>query len=144
MVTYGGGESRERAFFERILLSTLLAGVDRRSFGRGFGSRDDAVQSRVGGGHRNTEQYTDTQPRYAGEDAPRTVIPTSYGYLAASESKEPQYFIGDAAGPNVYRPGQTIHAPVREGVVEDWPAVERILEGALKWVRLAIVLCSAD
>ena len=77
------------------------------------------------------------------------VTPTSYGYLegaddaenaaasgsgsnASAAKRNGQYFVGDAAGPSVYRAGQTVHNPLRDGVIEDWPAVERIVEGALR------------
>ena len=71
-------------------------------------------------------------PRYAGEDSPRAVVPTSYGYIEGEGESAGQYFIGDAAGPSVYRPGQTVHNPVRDGVIEDWSAMERVLEHTIK------------
>lgn len=70
--------------------------------------------------------------RYAGEDSPRAVVPTSYGYIEGEAGAEGQYYIGDAAGPSVYRPGQTVHNPVRDGVIEDWSAMERVLEHTIK------------
>lgn len=106
---------------------------------------------------------------YAGEDAPRSVCPTSYGYLppaagpsskngssngdsnnneasmqgvegadgqaatpAKAEQEQGQYFLGDASGPGVYREGMTVHSPMRDGVIEDWSAMERIVEHALR------------
>lgn len=59
--------------------------------------------------------------------------PTAYGLIqGSSEGQQDQYFIGDANGPGVYKPGQNVHYPLRDGVIEDWPAVERIVEGALR------------
>lgn len=60
------------------------------------------------------------------------MLPTAYGLVQGSEGAESQYYIGDAAGPGAYRAGQSVHKPVKEGVIEDWPAVERIVEAGLR------------
>lgn len=65
---------------------------------------------------------------YAGEDSPKCVIPTSYGYIPSGESgTEPQYHIGDN-GPSVWRAGQSVLNPLRDGIVEDWDAAERLIQ----------------
>ena len=52
--------------------------------------------------------------------------------MPASEgAAEARYFFGQA-GPSVWRPLQQVHNPVRDGVVEDWSAAERLIECALR------------
>lgn len=55
-----------------------------------------------------------------------------HGEGRASKASAGQYFLGDAAGPSMYRTGMTVHNPVREGVIEDWDAMERIVEHSLR------------
>jgi actin-related protein len=42
------------------------------------------------------------------------------------------YYIGDSAGPSVYRPGMEVYRAVNEGVVTDWSAMERIVEHTMR------------
>ena len=52
--------------------------------------------------------------------------------LDSSTSNNNQYYIGDSAGPSVYRPGMEVHRAVNEGVVTDWAAMERIVEHTMR------------
>ena len=70
--------------------------------------------------------------RYAGEDVPKTIIPSSYGYVSASDSQpEARYFFGHA-GPSVWRPNQQVLNPLHDGIVQDWNAAEILVEHALQ------------
>lgn len=68
---------------------------------------------------------------YAGEDTPKVVIPSSYGHVPAHDDVAAQYYFGNA-GPSVYRPQQSVLNPLRDSIVEDWDAAERLIEHALK------------
>ncbi|KAI8372732.1 actin family [Radiomyces spectabilis] len=95
---------------------------------------------------------TTTRAGYAGEDTPKAVFPTCYGYLeepdvdpssqtkptdgditmteaAASESSDPRvkksYFIGDTKI-NTWRANMEVKNPMEDGLVTDWDAMEQI------------------
>jgi actin-related protein 4 len=66
-------------------------------------------------------------------------VPTSYGYIPPtpadpadpSSAEQPaRYFLGSTS--QVYRPYQEIYNPLRDSIVEDWQAAERLIEHALK------------
>lgn len=68
---------------------------------------------------------------YAGEDTPKVVIPTSYGFLPGSTEgdatqSDPRYFIGDF-GPTVWRAGLEVLNPMKDSIVEDWAATEKLM-----------------
>ncbi|EDN07105.1 hypothetical protein HCAG_03636 [Histoplasma mississippiense (nom. inval.)] len=70
--------------------------------------------------------YSTVRAGFAGEDTPKSVIPTCYGkYTTDAQDK---YIYGDS----IYvtpRPGLSIHNPMgREGIVEDWDAAEKVWE----------------
>lgn len=148
MVVYGGGEqtrsflrAQRRQLIDRIQKDEVSAVVlDVGTTTTRAGSANKAYRV-----HSLSFTYMLACFSYAGEDTPRVVTPSSYGYIAADgeadgatanngagSSKSGQYFIGDASGPAVYRAGKTVHSPLRDGVIEDWPGVERIVEGALR------------
>lgn len=70
--------------------------------------------------------YASTRAGFAGEDTPKSVIPTFYGKY--STDAQDRYIFGD----NIYvnpRPGLSIHNPIgRDGIVEDWDMAERVWE----------------
>ncbi|MBW0509451.1 hypothetical protein O181_049166 [Austropuccinia psidii MF-1] len=63
-----------------------------------------------------------TRAGYAGEDTPKVVLPTCYGYTSASE----KYFFGDH-GPTFWRPGMEVVSPLKDSIVEDWSATEKLI-----------------
>ncbi|EFP85912.1 uncharacterized protein PGTG_11668 [Puccinia graminis f. sp. tritici CRL 75-36-700-3] len=71
-----------------------------------------------------------TRAGYAGEDTPKVVIPTSYGYIPpASDSAEPgagSYYFGDH-GPTLWRAQMEVRSPMKESMVEDWTAVGKLI-----------------
>jgi actin-related protein 4 len=70
--------------------------------------------------------YSSTRAGFAGEDTPKSVIPTSYGKYTSGDQEK--YIYGDS----IYvspRPGLSIHNPMgRDGVVEDWDMAEKVWE----------------
>ena len=70
--------------------------------------------------------YSTTRAGFAGEDTPKSLIPTYYGKYS-SDGQEKLIF-----GDNVFvtpRPGLSVHNPVgRDGVVEDWDMAEKVWE----------------
>ncbi|KAI7906029.1 actin family [Cokeromyces recurvatus] len=90
-----------------------------------------------------------TRAGYAGEDTPRVMFPTSVGYIDIKQEEhstvqptdedsvmtdadkpslptnERKYFIGDNKI-NVFRSQMEIKNPLKDGIVEDWEAVEQI------------------
>ncbi|KAJ5150953.1 Actin-related protein 4 [Penicillium canariense] len=70
--------------------------------------------------------YSTTRAGFAGEDAPKTLIPTYYGkYSADGQDK---LIFGD----DIFvtpRPGLSIHNPIgKDGIVEDWDMAEKVWE----------------
>lgn len=64
-----------------------------------------------------------TRAGYAGEDTPRTVFSTSYGYIPKEGAQDPitgvsltdaQLFLGDKI--NTWRPGMQATNPMRDGL----------------------------
>ncbi|KKZ60047.1 actin-like protein 4 [[Emmonsia] crescens] len=70
--------------------------------------------------------YSTVRAGFAGEDTPKSVIPTCYGKY--STDAQEKYIYGDS----IYvtpRPGLSIHNPMgREGIVEDWDMAEKVWE----------------
>lgn len=73
--------------------------------------------------------------RYAGEDTPKVVIPTSYGYIPPASSSSSSndvggdsgcYYFGDD-GPTLWRANMQVRSPLKESMVHDWPAVTRLM-----------------
>ncbi|CAG8495341.1 2170_t:CDS:2 [Ambispora gerdemannii] len=93
-----------------------------------------------------------TRAGYAGEDSPKTVFPTYYGYipenrvinkskLGASdlgggegsqqvEKKTEKYVMGDSEI-SVWREYMEIRNPLKDGLIQDWDALEHIWDYAL-------------
>ncbi|PGH11219.1 hypothetical protein AJ80_07224 [Polytolypa hystricis UAMH7299] len=69
--------------------------------------------------------YSSIRAGFAGEDTPKSIIPTFYGKYDTDK-----YIYGD----NIYvspRPGLSIHNPMgKEGLVEDWDMAEKVWEYA--------------
>jgi actin-related protein 4 len=70
--------------------------------------------------------YSTTRAGFAGEDAPKSLIPTYYGKYNADGQEKLVY------GDNIFvspRPGLSIHNPIgRDGIVEDWDMAEKVWE----------------
>ncbi|PLW39802.1 hypothetical protein PCASD_10724 [Puccinia coronata f. sp. avenae] len=73
-----------------------------------------------------------TRGGYAGEDTPKVVIPTSYGYIPASKQPEgaetqASYYFGDH-GPTLWRANMEVVNPLKESMVEDWSAIGKLMK----------------
>jgi len=70
--------------------------------------------------------YSTTRAGFAGEDAPKSLIPTYYGKYNAEGQEKLVY------GDDVFvtpRPGLSVHNPLnKDGIVEDWDMAERVWE----------------
>jgi len=70
--------------------------------------------------------FSTTRAGFAGEDAPKSLVPTYYGKYSY-EGQEKLIF-----GDDVFvspRPGLSIHNPIgRDGIVEDWDMAEKVWE----------------
>jgi actin-related protein 4 len=68
--------------------------------------------------------YSSTRAGFAGEDTPKSVIPTYYGKY--STDAQDKYVFGDS----IYvspQAGFSIHNPIgRDGIVEDWDMAEKV------------------
>ena len=70
--------------------------------------------------------YSTTRAGFAGEDIPKSLIPTYYGkYTSDGQEK---FIFGD----NIFvtpRPGLSVHNPIgNDGIVEDWDTAEKLWE----------------
>lgn len=88
---------------------------------------------------------------YAGDDTPRSIIPTSYGYIPASaeadvamadgtdgaaqsSAAKPKYanmYIGQN-GPSIWRPGMEIGNPITDGLISDFNPIPPLIRHALE------------
>lgn len=136
----------------RCILKTHSQTRSRESFSTSgaapfeLGEQAKRARSQTGTGREEAEHHLAAVRSYAGEDAPRTVCPTSYGFIQDKEASSGgqdgmqvdsstnnhKYFLGDSAGPSVYRPGMNVYRAVNEGVVTDWAAMERIIEHTMR------------
>ncbi|KAI8997231.1 actin family [Pilobolus umbonatus] len=78
-----------------------------------------------------------TRAGYAGEDTPRVMYPTSVGYIdnevsmdidgdtTQEQQYKREYYIGDNKL-NKFKSGMEIKNPMKEGIVDDWDAIEQI------------------
>lgn len=70
--------------------------------------------------------YSTTRAGFAGEDAPKSLIPTYYGKYNANGQEK--LIFGD----DVFvtpRPGLSVHNPIgKDGIVEDWDLAEKVWE----------------
>ncbi|CEG67674.1 hypothetical protein RMATCC62417_04071 [Rhizopus microsporus] len=73
---------------------------------------------------------------YAGEDTPRCMFPTRFGYLEQGQQQDGedvsmdmkrQYYIGDNKI-NKLKSHMEIRHPLKDGIIEDWEAMEHIWE----------------
>lgn len=88
---------------------------------------------------------------YAGDDAPKAIFPTYYGYTVANEAQTQQnnseeqsqpgapppqkkinIHLGEQTGPSTWRPGMEIANPVRESLIIDFDPINAIIEHALQ------------
>ncbi|KAI8356676.1 actin family [Blakeslea trispora] len=67
---------------------------------------------------------TSTRVGFAGEELPRTTFPTSYGI-----DNNGKYYLGETEI-NTWRPNVEIKNPMKDGLVNDWDAVEQIWQAA--------------
>ncbi|CEI88339.1 hypothetical protein RMCBS344292_02730 [Rhizopus microsporus] len=69
---------------------------------------------------------TSTRVGFAGEEVPKTIIPTCYGV-----DQNNNYYVGDAQL-NTWRPNVEIKNPMEDGMIRDWDAVEQIWKTAFQ------------
>ncbi|KAI9846905.1 MAG: NuA4 histone acetyltransferase subunit [Sclerophora amabilis] len=76
--------------------------------------------------------YSSTRAGFAGEDVPKSVVPSYYGLLDSSdESTERKYLFGDNSI-HTPRPNLSIGNPMsKDGTVEDWDTATRLWEYAI-------------
>lgn len=67
--------------------------------------------------------------RYAGEDTPKTLFPTAYSTVPASDPSQPPSHVHGVAA-QLYRPRATVQSFVQDGIVTDWHAAERAIDHA--------------
>jgi len=79
-----------------------------------------------------------TRAGYAGEDTPRTVFSTTYGYIPKEGAQDPitgvsltdaQLFLGDKI--HTWRAGMQATNPMRESIIGDFSAIPQIISHAL-------------
>ncbi|EIN10671.1 actin-like protein Arp4p [Punctularia strigosozonata HHB-11173 SS5] len=85
---------------------------------------------------------------YAGDDAPKAIIPTSYGYLPTTTDHDVEMSNGDGAasapdptfskifvgqlGPSVWRPGMEVGNPLVDGLIKDFNPIPHLISHAFK------------
>ncbi|KAI9803871.1 MAG: NuA4 histone acetyltransferase subunit [Sarcosagium campestre] len=76
--------------------------------------------------------YSSTRAGFAGEDVPKSTIPSYYGIINKDDSaSEPKQVYGDNAI-HTPLPGLSIHNPMsKEGTVEDWDTATKLWEYAI-------------
>ncbi|KAF7965877.1 hypothetical protein HWV62_41160 [Athelia sp. TMB] len=82
---------------------------------------------------------------YAGDDTPKAIIPTSYGYIpqipdgdiamadagdGTAPSKNAKLYLGQH-GPSIWRAGMEIGNPMRDGLIHDWDPISPLISHAL-------------
>ncbi|KAG1047579.1 hypothetical protein G6F43_009977 [Rhizopus delemar] len=80
-----------------------------------------------------------TRAGYAGEDTPRVMFPTQIGYtegqdgedVSMEETKKREYYIGDNKI-NKFKSNLNITHPLKDGMIEDWEAVEHVWDTAFR------------
>ncbi|CAE7104103.1 unnamed protein product [Rhizoctonia solani] len=74
-----------------------------------------------------------TRAGYAGDDVPKAVFPTTFGYTthySADENKEVRIHLGDE-GVALWRDGMEVGNPLQNGIVYDWTPVPAIINHAI-------------
>ncbi|KZP24664.1 Actin/actin-like protein, partial [Athelia psychrophila] len=87
---------------------------------------------------------------YAGDDTPKAIIPTSYGYIpqnadgdvamaeapteagddARTKNAKAKLYLGQH-GPSIWRAGMEIGNPMRDGLIHDWDPISPLISHAL-------------
>ncbi|CCX34003.1 actin family [Pyronema domesticum] len=70
-----------------------------------------------------------TRAGFAGEDTPKTVIPSHYGYVNGGDEGK-KYYFGDN-DVHALRPGMEIANPMADGIVADWDVAPQLWKYAL-------------
>ncbi|CAE6419632.1 unnamed protein product [Rhizoctonia solani] len=74
-----------------------------------------------------------TRAGYAGDDVPKVVFPTTFGYTthySGDENKEVRIHLGDE-GVSLWRDGMEVGNPLQNGIVYDWTPVPAIINHAI-------------
>ncbi|CEL58128.1 Actin-related protein 4 OS=Emericella nidulans (strain FGSC A4 / ATCC 38163 / CBS 112,46 / NRRL 194 / M139) GN=arp4 PE=3 SV=1 [Rhizoctonia solani AG-1 IB] len=74
-----------------------------------------------------------TRAGYAGDDVPKAVFPTTFGYTthySGDENKEVRIHLGDE-GVSLWRDGMEVGNPLQNGIVYDWTPVPAIINHAI-------------
>lgn len=72
--------------------------------------------------------YSVVRAGFAGEDAPKSVVPTHYGVHRDDPSKSPQYVFDDNAIHNPYANLEIRNPMADDGTVEDWDMAAKLWE----------------
>ncbi|KAJ1311023.1 hypothetical protein OPQ81_009529 [Rhizoctonia solani] len=74
-----------------------------------------------------------TRAGYAGDDVPKAVFPTAFGYTthySGDENKEVRVHLGDE-GVSLWRDGMEVGQPLQNGIVYDWTPIPAIINHAI-------------
>ncbi|OBZ77109.1 Actin-like protein 6A [Grifola frondosa] len=79
---------------------------------------------------------------YAGDDNPKAIIPTSYGYLPDAPTTTEDVTMGEAGqnGPSLWRDGMRVENPMTNGLIQDFEPIPPLLNHALS----EVMRCSAS
>lgn len=64
--------------------------------------------------------------RYSGEDTPKAIVPSSYGYVPANGDQPARSYFGHA-GPSIWRPHQQVLNPLQDSMIVDWTSAEALI-----------------
>ncbi|KAI0285035.1 brg1-associated factor b [Russula aff. rugulosa BPL654] len=68
---------------------------------------------------------------YAGDDTPKAIIPTSYGFVPVARDGDSKMYIGQH-GPSVWRENMQIGNPMSEGLITEFKPIPSLIRYALK------------
>ena len=75
--------------------------------------------------------YSVVRAGFAGEDAPKSVVPTHYGVRTDDKAVPPTYVFDDNSINNPYAPLDIRNPMADDGTVEDWHAAAKLWEYAV-------------
>ncbi|KIY65436.1 actin-like protein Arp4p [Cylindrobasidium torrendii FP15055 ss-10] len=88
--------------------------------------------------------HSSVRAGYAGDDTPKAIIPTSYGYTYESPGNGQDVQMDDSAppalkkkfhvgqsGPSIYRPGMEVGHPLTDGLITDFEPIQPLLDHAI-------------
>lgn len=75
--------------------------------------------------------YSVVRAGFAGEDAPKSYVPTHYGVSPSAEASPPQYVFDDNAIHNPFSTLEIRNPMADDGTVEDWDVAAKLWEYAI-------------